>query len=72
VPEPRNPRESLHAHDIHLAYPPVLLKATQKRLRSQAQYQSIAKAMVINPKMPSAMIVFVVLSIVTSGRPAEA
>jgi len=38
---------------------------------SRVQSQSIAKATTLNPKMPTAMIVFVVLSIVASGRPAD-
>jgi hypothetical protein len=38
---------------------------------SRAQSQSIVKATIIKPKMPTAMIAFVVLSIVASSRPPD-
>jgi hypothetical protein len=67
--KPRNPDESLHVHNIYLAYWACLLKTTQCRQQRAARIQIITNATIINPNTPTAMIVFVVVSIVTSGRP---
>ncbi|WP_165914158.1 hypothetical protein [Sinorhizobium americanum] len=51
--------------------PQTALAGARAGSTSEQPYQSIAKATIINPKMPTAMFVFVVLSIVASSGPAD-
>ncbi|WP_202306058.1 hypothetical protein [Mesorhizobium sp. L-8-10] len=57
--KPRNPDESLHAHAPNLVANASFFKAT---LKSQTRIQINANATSINPNIPTAMIVLVVVS----------
>lgn len=62
--KPRNPDECVHAHAIYPTKRPCVSILTVVT----AADQSIANAATINPIMPTAMIVFVIVSIVASEK----
>src|SRR5690606_40404193 len=68
--KPRNPDESLDAHDGHLAERPPSGRYRVAR-HAGPRGHIIAKATNISPNMPTAMIILVVVSIVASVSQAQ-